>query len=67
MLCAHCGAPIRYVKEAGGYLHSLPLADFRISRREVQDILADPIPPKAPLHRQTVIHPATPGRRNGTP
>lgn len=61
-LCAHCGQPVRYVREAGSWLHALPLAEFRISRREVQDILLDP--PRAGWHnrRQTHIHPAEPGK-----
>lgn len=65
-LCAHCGAPIRYVREAGGWLHSLPLGEFRLSRRELQDILADPPPRSAVLNRQTYIHPAEP-RKPGRP
>lgn len=60
--CAHCGAPIKYAKRAGGYLHSEPLASFRISRREAADIHADPPRPKRVLHRQTRIHPAQPRR-----
>ena len=63
MLCAFCGAPIRYVRPAGGYLHTQPLADFVLSRREAQDIHQDPPRAKEPLHRQTLIHPATPGRK----
>lgn len=63
MLCAHCGAPIRFVRPAGGYLHSLPLGEFRLSHRELQDILADPPPPHHVLTRQTYIHPAEPKRR----
>ncbi len=58
--CAHCGHPIHYVKEAGGYLHSLPLADFRISSREADDIRHDPPRSGQVLHRQTLIHPAQP-------
>ena len=63
MLCAHCGAPIRYMPEAGGFLHSRPLEDFLVSRREADDIHRDPPRPKQVLHRQTYIHPAEPKRR----
>jgi hypothetical protein len=66
MLCAHCGAPIRFVRAAGGWLHSRPLAEFIVSRREVQDIAADPPPKGFVLHRQTYIHPAQPEGRHGT-
>ena len=63
MLCAHCGAPVRYVKKAGGYLHTEPLAALRVSRREADDIRRDPPPAKHVLTRQTYIHPAEPRRR----
>lgn len=59
-LCRYCGEPLKYVKQAGGWLHAGPLAQFRISRREVQDIKADPPRRNQVLHRQTVIHPARP-------
>jgi hypothetical protein len=58
--CRWCGQPVRNVKEAGGWLHSLPLAEFVISRREAQDIHHDPPRAAEVLHRQTVIHPAQP-------
>lgn len=58
--CRWCGQPVKHVKAAGGWLHALPLAEFKISRRELQDILEDPPRAQEPLHRQTVIHPAQP-------
>lgn len=60
MFCRHCGAPIHHVREAGGWLHAEPLGRFRLSRRELQDVLTDPPRAHAPLHRQTLIHPAQP-------
>lgn len=63
MLCAHCGAPIRYSRPVGGYLHAEPLADLRVSRREADDIRRDPPGPKFWKRRQTYLHPASPGRR----
>lgn len=65
MICRWCGAPIRYVREAGGYLHVAPLGDFRISRREADDIHADPPRYKQVLHRQALIHPAQPAGARG--
>jgi hypothetical protein len=63
ILCVHCGKPVKWVRTAGGWLHAAPLGEFRISRREADDVHADP-PRRGhqPLHRQTVIHPAQPER-----
>ena len=63
MLCAHCGAPIKYNRFAHGYLHEEPLGEFRLSRREADDVHRDPPRYREPLHRPTVIHPAEPARR----
>ena len=62
-LCRHCGAPITASKMAGGYLHSRPLEDFRLSHAEYRDIITDPPRKGQVLHRQTYIHPAQPRRR----
>jgi len=58
--CRWCGAPVTFKGKSGGWLHTAPLAEFRISRRELQDILADPPRPGLELHRQSHIHPAQP-------
>ena len=58
--CRWCGAPLKYVHSAKGWVHTQPLADFRLSRREADDIRRDPPPAKAELGRQTYIHPAQP-------
>jgi len=59
-LCAHCGAPVVWKRTTGGWLHAAPLAELRVSRRELQDILADPPPKGLELRRQSHIHPAQP-------
>jgi hypothetical protein len=56
--CGVCGGPIRYVRRFHGYIHDAPLGMMRVSRREAQDIHADPPRYQRPLHRQTVLHPA---------
>ena len=62
-LCAHCGTPVKFVRALGGHVHDVPLGAYPLSRRELQDVLADPIPPgHRVIHRQTVLHPAQPGR-----
>jgi hypothetical protein len=58
--CRNCGAPVKWVRKAGGWVHTRPLAAFKLSRRERADILADPPHAGHELHRQTVIHPAQP-------
>jgi len=58
--CRWCGQPVKQVKAAGGWLHALPLAEFKVSRRELQDILEDPPRPGWYHHRGTHIHPAQP-------
>lgn len=56
--CGACGGPIKYVRWAHGYLHDLPLGLMRVSRREAQDIHADPPRDGEPLDRQSYLHPA---------
>jgi hypothetical protein len=62
MLCRYCGAPLTWKRTAGGWLHAEPLALFRVSRREADDIRRDPPPPHNELGRQTHLHPAKPER-----
>ena len=59
-LCRHCGADIKYIRTVKGWLHAGPLAELRVSRRELQDVLADRPQFHRELHRQTVLHPAQP-------
>lgn len=56
MDCAYCGAPIHFVRKAGGWLHSQPLAELRVDRWERQDVLSDPPRAGEELHRRTVLH-----------
>jgi hypothetical protein len=58
--CRYCGAPVRFVRLAGGWVHTRPLAEFRISQREASDIRNDPPPARRELNRQPHIHPAQP-------
>ncbi len=60
MFCRHCGAPIHFVREAGGWLHASPLAFLRVSHSEATDIHANPPHKDEVLHRQTFLHPAQP-------
>lgn len=63
MICAHCGAPIKYNRFAHGYLHEGPLGDLRVSRREAMDIKLDPPGRDFWKRRGTHLHPAEPQRR----
>lgn len=57
--CEYCGGPIKWVRRFHGYIHDAPLSLYRVSRREAQDIHADPPREGKPLHRPTLLHPAT--------
>jgi hypothetical protein len=59
--CKWCGAPVHFNRYARGYVHTEPLALLRVSRREADDVHADPPRYQQWLHRQTVLHPAQPG------
>lgn len=58
--CRYCGAPVAFHPTAKGWVHTRPLAEFRLSHRELDAVLADPPPPGQPLIRKTHIHPAQP-------
>lgn len=64
MICRECGAPIRFVREAGGYLHTEPLALMRVSHYEAADVMAAPPDRfKQRGNARSLLHPATPERR----
>lgn len=60
--CVHCDRPIHFGSKVGVWVHDQPLGQMRVSRAEADAIKADPPHEKEPLHREPVLHQATPDR-----